>query len=219
MIEIFLISFVIALTGALAPGPVLTFTIYKSLKSEKGYLAGLLIVLGHATLEFSLIILLLLGASLLFQNLVFLIAIGFIGGSCLLVFGILVIKDVYKQKYEISFTISEHDIKGFKGNSFVGGIFYSITNPYWEFWWAAVGLKLMIDLDVSFANPLGLLLFFLGHEFGDFIWYVPISVFVYFGGRSLNQKVYKYILVICGAFMIILGIYLMINIIIFPPTS
>ncbi len=206
MIEIFTISFIVAMTGAIVPGQVLTFTIYKSLKSEKGYLAGLLIVMGHAALEFSLIILLLFGASLFFQNLVFLIAIGFIGGSCLIVFGTLVIKDVYKQKYEISFTLSEHDIKGFKGNSFIGGIFYSITNPYWEFWWAAVGLKLMIDLDVSFANPIGLLLFFLGHEFGDLIWYVPISVFVYFGGRSLNPKVYKYILVICGAFMIFLGV-------------
>ena len=206
MIEIFTISFIVAMTGAIVPGQVLTFTIYKSLKSEKGYLAGLLIVMGHAALEFSLIILLLFGASLFFQNLVFLIAIGFIGGSCLLVFGILVIKDVYKQKYEISFAISEHDIKGFKGNSFIGGIFYSIINPYWVFWWAAVGLKLMIDLDVSFANPIGLLLFFLGHEFGDLIWYVPISVFVYFGGRSLNPKVYKYILVICGAFMIFLGV-------------
>ncbi len=217
MIEIFIISFIIALTGALAPGPVLTFTIYKSLKSEKGYLAGLFIIMGHAALELSLILLLLLGASLLFQNLVFLIILGIIGGSCLLVFGFLTIRDVYKQQYKISFTISERDIKGFKGNSFLGGIFYSIINPYWGFWWAVIGLKLMIDLDVSFINPLGLLLFFLGHELGDLVWYVPISAFVYFGGRSMNYKVYKYVLIMCGIFMIGLGIYLIINIFIFPP--
>ena len=55
MIEILTISFLVALTGALSPGPVLTFTIYKSLKSKVGYLAGFLITLGHAVLEFFLI--------------------------------------------------------------------------------------------------------------------------------------------------------------------
>ena len=219
MIEILTISFLVALTGALSPGPLLTFTIYKSLKSKKGYLAGLFITLGHATLEFSLIILLLLGASLLFQNIIFLILLGIVGGSCLLVFGILVIKSAYKKQNEMNFTLSEGDINGFKGNSFLGGIFYSITNPYWEFWWAAAGLKLMIDLNVSFGNPVGLLLFFLGHELGDFVWYVPISVFIYFGGKSLNYKVYRYILVICGLFMVILGVYLIFNIFIFPPST
>ena len=218
MIEIFAISFIVALTGALSPGPLLTFTIYKSIKSKSPFVS-LFIILGHATLEFSLIILLLLGASLLFQNLIFLLLLGIVGGSCLLVFGILVIRDVYKEQHEINFTFSEQNMEGFKGNSFMGGIFYSITNPYWEFWWAAAGLKLMIDLDVSFEAPVALLLFFLGHELGDIVWYVPISVFVHFGGKSMNYKVYKYILIICGVFMIILGSYLMINVIIFPPRA
>lgn len=217
MIEILTISFIVALTGALSPGPVLTFTIYKSLNSEKGYLAGFFIVLGHASLEFSLILLLLLGASLLFQNLVFLIILGIVGGICLVLFGILSIRNVYKKQYELDFNISNENLKNFKGNSFIGGIFYSITNPYWEFWWAVVGLTIMIDLNVSFENPMGLLLFFIGHELGDFVWYIPISIFVYFGGKSLNPKVYKYVLIVCGVFMIIFGIYLSINIIIFPP--
>jgi len=71
---------------------------------------------------------------------------------------------------------------------------------------------------VSLNEPLGLFLFFLGHELGDFVWYVPISIFVYFGGKSLNPKVYKYVLFVCGAFMIIFGAYLTLNILIFPPT-
>jgi threonine/homoserine/homoserine lactone efflux protein len=217
MIEILTISFVVALTGALSPGPVLTFTIYKSLNSKKGYLAGFFIVLGHATLEFLLILLLLLGASLLFQNLVFLIILGIVGGTCLVLFGIMSIRDVYKKQYQIDFNISDENLKDFKGNSFVGGIFYSITNPYWEFWWAVAGLTIMIDLNVSFENPIGLLLFFIGHELGDFVWYIPISIFVYLGGKSLNPKVYKYVLLACGIFMIIFGIYLSINVFIFPP--
>jgi threonine/homoserine/homoserine lactone efflux protein len=64
---------------------------------------------------------------------------------------------------------------------------------------------------------MALLLFFLGHELGDFAWYIPISIFAYYGGRSLNEKVYKYVLIICGLFMMAFGIFLAINIIIFPP--
>jgi len=216
MIEIFTISFIVALTGALSPGPVLTFTIYKSFKSKNPF-TGIFIVMGHAVLEFSLLILLLFGASFLFQNLIFLIMIGIIGGICLILFGLLTIREVYKKQYEIKFDIEEENMKGFKGNSFLGGIFYSITNPYWEFWWAVTGLTLMINLKVSFQNPLGFLLFFLGHELGDFVWYVPISLFVYYGGKALNPKVYKYVLIVCGGFMIVFGIYLILNVIIVPP--
>ncbi|MFX1391180.1 MAG: LysE family transporter [Promethearchaeota archaeon] len=216
MIEIFTISFIIALTGALSPGPVLTFTIYKSIESKSPF-SGFFIVFGHAILEFSLIVLLLLGASFFFQNIIFLISIGIIGGFCLIFFGVLTIRDVWNKQYEIKFKTGNENIKGFKGNSFLGGIFYSITNPYWEFWWAVTGLTLMINLKVSFQNPIGLLLFFLGHELGDFVWYIPISIFVYFGGKSLNTKIYKYVLILCGVFMITFGIYLIVNVIVFPP--
>jgi len=217
MIEIFTISFIVALTGALSPGPVLTFTIYKSLKSKNPFV-GIFIVLGHALLEFFFIILLLLGASFLFRNFIFLIIIGIIGGTCLITFGALTIREVYKKHYEIKFNIEGEKMKKFKGNSFLGGIFYSITNPYWLFWWSAMGVALMFNLNITFQNPFGLLLFFIGHELGDFVWYVPISLFVYFGGKSLNIKIYKYVLIVCGGFMIAFGIYLILNVTIFPPS-
>ncbi len=216
MIEIFVFSFLIALTGALAPGPVLTFTIYKSVQ-KRGYLAGFFIMLGHATLEFALICLLLLGASLFFQNVLFLTTIGIVGGIFLVIFGILVIKDTYKKDFTINFIITEEDIKGYKGNSFLGGIIVSLSNPFWTLWWAVIGLSFMINFNISFDNPTGLLLFFLGHELGDFAWYVPISIFVYYGGKSINPKIFKYVLYGCGIFMIGFGIYLAFNIIFFPP--
>jgi threonine/homoserine/homoserine lactone efflux protein len=208
MWDILFASFSIALTGALAPGPLLTFTIYKSLKQERGYLAGIFIVLGHATIEFILIMALLAGADIFFQNIIFLTIIGIIGGSCLITFGSLTIKSVYKKQYQVDFEIPDQNLKNFKGNTFLGGIFYSIINPYWELWWAVGGLSIMMFYGVSFANPLGILIFFIGHELGDIVWYVPISTFVYRGGKSLNPKIYKYILLISGVFMIGFGVYL-----------
>ncbi|MFX1391329.1 MAG: LysE family transporter [Promethearchaeota archaeon] len=217
MIEILIISFIVGLSGALTPGPVLTFTIYKSLKENKGYLSGFFIVFGHAVLEFNLLIILLGGASLLFKNLIFLIILGIVGGSCLIVFGFFTIRDVIDKHYIVEFNLNNQDVEKFKGNSFFGGIFYSITNPYWEFWWATAGIKIMYDLNVSLNQPFGFLLFFFGHELADFVWYVPISIFIYLGGKALNPKIYKYVLISCGIFMILFGLYLSFNIIFFPP--
>ena len=217
MLEILLISFLVALSGALSPGPLLTFTIYKSLKQKRGYLAGIYIILGHAVIEFALIIALLAGAYLIFRNFVFLTIVGVVGGSFLVVFGLLVMRDVFKTNYDINFTLNEDHVKGFKGNSFLGGIIVSLSNPFWEFWWAVIGLGLMISFNISFENPLGILLFFIGHELGDIVWYLPVSTFVYLGGKSLNPKIYKYVLFICGVFMIIFGVYLAINVLLFPP--
>ncbi|MBY8984838.1 MAG: LysE family transporter [Candidatus Lokiarchaeota archaeon] len=217
MLRIFLFSFLVALTGALTPGPLLTFTIYKSLKQKKGYLAGVFIILGHATIEFILILVLLAGASLLFQNLLFLTLIGIIGGVFLVIFGILVIRDTTKVDPNLDFNLEDNNLKGYKGNSFIGGIIVSLSNPYWTFWWAVIGLGFLVNFNITFATPIGLLLFFLGHELGDIVWYLPISTFVYFGGKSLNPKIYKYVLLVCAAFMIIFGIYLILNIFISPP--
>jgi threonine/homoserine/homoserine lactone efflux protein len=217
MIEILIFSFLIALTGALTPGPVLTFTIYKSVQ-KRGYLAGFFIILGHATLEFGMICLLLLGASIFLRDILILTIIGIVGGIFLVVFGILVIRDTIKNPLKFDFqSIQEADIKGYKGNSFIGGIIVSLSNPFWTFWWAVIGLSFMINFGISFENPIGLLLFFIGHELGDLAFYVPLSIFVFLGGKSLNPKIYKYVLIGCGLFMMIFGIYLAVNIMLFPP--
>ena len=217
MIEIFFFSFLVALTGALSPGPLLTFTIYKSLKQKRGYLAAIYILLGHATIEFTLIIALLAGASLIFQNIIFLTLVGFIGGMFLVIYGIFAIRGVLKTDFETNFTLEEKIVKGYKGNSYVGGILVSLSNPFWTFWWAVVGLSLMVSFDITLLMPIEILLFFIGHELGDIVWYLPISLFVYYGGKTLNPKIYKYVLIGCGVFMIIFGIYLAFNIVLNPP--
>lgn len=217
MLDVFVISFLVALTGALSPGPMLTFTIYKSLKSKRGYLAGLFITLGHATLELGLILALLFGASFFLQNPIVYMSIGIIGGILLMGYGAMVIRDTYKDPMDVNLNeMKEEDVKGFTGNPFLGGIIVSLSNPFWTLWWAGIGLSLMISLNIGFENPLGLILFYLGHESGDLIWFLPISMLVYLGGKSLNPKIYRAILIVCGAFMVLFGFYLALKIVFFP---
>ena len=51
---IFFTSFVIALSGALMPGPLLTVTISES--ARRGFVAGPLLIAGHGLLELALVV-------------------------------------------------------------------------------------------------------------------------------------------------------------------
>lgn len=220
--ELFLLSFLVALTGAMSPGPLLAFTIYKTLKSErKGYLIGLIITIGHAILEFALILLLLVGVSIFLQNVIILVLIGILGGSLLCLFGIMVIRDVIKKRVKIEVeeeSPNEEKYKGFKGNNILGGILVSMSNPYWWLWWITIGLTFMVNYNVRIDEPFNLLSFFLGHEAGDLIWYLAVSVILYFGGKAFNTKIYNVALICCGLFMIGFGLYLAIRPLFVPPT-
>ena len=208
MLDIFIISFLVALTGALSPGPLLTFTIYKSLRRKRGYLAAIYILLGHATIELFLIVVLLAGAYIFLQNIIFLILVGIIGGMLLVVYGIVTIRDVLKTDFEDDYLLEGNTIRGFKGNSYLGGILVTLSNPFWALWWVATGFSLMtVRFNITLLMPLEITFFFLGHELGDIVWYLPISLFVYYGGKSLNPKIYKYVLLISAVFMIGFGIY------------
>ena len=214
---IFSFSFIVALTGAMAPGPLLTYTIIKSVgTNRRGYLMGLWIITGHALLEMGIILFLLLGFSYILKNIVVVRIIGAFGGLILILFGCSIIRDVGAGRISTRFLnpgeensagLHEIDNRGLK-NPIIGGITVSMSNPYWWVWWATIGLAFIVQFDISFRQWPKLLAFFLGHEAGDLIWYLIVSSLAYFGMRHVNKKVYYGILAICGIFMILFGIYL-----------
>lgn len=214
---IFSFSFLVALTGAMSPGPLLTYTIIKSVQAKKrGYLMGLWIITGHAILEMVIIIFLLLGFSFVLKNIIVVRSIGIIGGLILIGFGVSIVRDVYRGKISTSFLDSAESSEekpastenSRLGNPILGGIVVSMTNPYWWVWWATIGFAFIIQFDISFRQWPNLIAFFLGHEAGDLIWYMIVSTLAFLGLRHLNKKVYYAILVLCGIFMILFGIYM-----------
>ena len=214
---IFSFSFLVALTGAMSPGPLLTYTIIKSVQtSKRGYLMGLWIIIGHAILELGIIILLLLGFSFILKNIIVIRIVGIVGGLILVFFGLSIVRDVYFGNISVDF-LNSPDMQNHEAassisrgleNPVIGGIVVSMSNPYWWVWWATIGLAFMIQFDISFRQWPKLVAFFLGHEAGDLIWYLIVSTLSFFGLRHLNKKAYYGILVFCAIFMIIFGIYL-----------
>ncbi|HEX7469086.1 MAG TPA: LysE family transporter, partial [Methanobacterium sp.] len=78
-------SFLVGLSGALVPGPMLTVTISDSV--QKGFKAGPLVVLGHFLVEIALIILILAGLGWLIGSTTAAFVIGTVGGLVLVFMG------------------------------------------------------------------------------------------------------------------------------------
>jgi len=201
----------------MSPGPLLTYTIIKSAKTNRrGYLMGLWIITGHAILEMGIIILLLFGFSFVLKNIAVVRIIGVSGGLILILFGASIIRDIFNGNISTNFLNSRDEPNKDPGltenkgieNPVIGGIMVSMSNPYWWIWWATIGFAFMIQFNISFKKWPKLLAFFLGHEAGDLIWYLLVSTLAFFGLRHMNRKAYYGILICCALFMVLFGIYL-----------
>jgi threonine/homoserine/homoserine lactone efflux protein len=214
---IFSLSFAAALSGALSPGPFLVYTITKSIQDHKrGYLVGFLVIIGHALLELCIMLLIMFGLSFVLQNRTVISVISIAGCGFLLFFGITLIIDVARGKVDTGFlekaahqtqTVPAGKKKALD-NPVIGGILVSMSNPYWWIWWASIGSIFMARYQIVPTDLPKMTAFYTGHEAGDLIWYVPVSIMAYLGRSRLNKKIYSFILILCGAFMALFGVYM-----------
>lgn len=202
MIEIVLftaVSFLLGLSGALVPGPTLTVTISESIK--RGFMAGPLVVSGHMIAEVFLMIAILAGLGWIIGSKTAYFVIGTIGGIVLVFMGYNIARSA-NQLSQISPDTNQ------RYGSFFGGLITSISNPYFFIWWATIGSAFMFRA-LELAGVFGLLGFLLGHWGADFVWYSIVSFFTSKGSRIMNDSTYRVVMKVCGAFLIVLGVYFM----------
>lgn len=199
---LFITAFLVGLSGAMMPGPLLTVTIAES--ARHGFKAGPLIVLGHAILELALIISLLAGLSLYLQKPAVTTVISIVGGAFLLFMGFNMIRDVLQGR--VSLESNENNAgKAITMHPVMAGILVSVSNPFWSVWWATIGLTY---LTIAFKNGvMGITSFFSGHIMADLLWYSLIAAAIAGGRRFLKQQVYQTIIMLCGLFLMGLGGY------------
>lgn len=177
------------------PGPLLTYVINGSLR--RGFLAGPLVVLGHALLELLLITMLLLGLNDLFASETFTALVGIIGGIVLLWMGQDMIKAAWKKKISIENETGEKkEVKGFV----LPGAVISIANPYWILWWATIGMTYLASAYQQ--GFVGTSTFYIGHISADLIWYAAVSGMVAFGRKFLNDRFYRGLVMVFGFVLI-----------------
>jgi len=85
------------------------------------------------------------------------------------------------------------------------GFVVSLSNPYWTLWWLTVGLKLVTDA-VKLGTPIVSAIYF-GHILSDFAWYCLVGAAIVFGREIMSTTAYRWLLAICGAFLLRFGPY------------
>ncbi len=200
MIEIFLQSLLIGYSGAVMPGSLLTYTIERSMQA--GARAGFMISLGHSLLELVLIILLYFGFGPYLSANLAQIIIGAVGGIVLFFLGCGMVKESWSGKVGIPLPAAEETGKD---NILLGGALISAANPYFSLWWAVVGLGLMMKAFNRFGL-VGIALFYLGHIFSDFSWYLFIAWLIGKTRSFISLKVYKVLIFFLGVCLIGFGV-------------
>lgn len=202
---IFSTAFLVGFSGAMMPGPLLTVTIGES--ARRGFIAGPMIVLGHAILEVLLVVALALGLAALLTAPVVAPVIALIGGTFLVYMGWTMARDARAGKVDIELKVEEEETMsgGRRLHPVWAGVLISLSNPYWSLWWATVGLG-YITLSLK-RGVTGLSVFFTGHILADLVWYCLVAAAVAGSRRLLKPNVYRGILVLCGLFLIWLGGY------------
>ncbi len=190
-------SFLVALSGALMPGPLLTVTVGEA--SRRGFWAGPLIILGHGLLELTLVLLLLAGLGVWLNRPLVLGLVGVLGAGMLGWMG----WSLLRASRSCSLTLEGRDSGGL--HPIWAGVFMSLANPYWLIWWLTIGLGYV--LFAARFGLLGVFLFFAGHILADFAWYTLVAAAVAQGRRFLSDAVYRGFLAGCAFFLFGFGGY------------
>ena len=205
IIQMFILGFLIGLTGALAPGPTLIATINASLKG--GWTMGPRVTLGHIAVEILMVVLIIAGLTVLIGGYSWLIAI--IGGTALVIFGILTILESRHVQINPSSPAPAPDEKS-SSSPFISGAVTSISNPYFWLWWLTVGSSLMIGAYAGGILSAGA--FILGHWGADLGWFTLVSVSIHKGRFFLGEREYRWTLAVCGVFLVLFGGYYLVTI-------
>ena len=192
------VGFVIGLTGALAPGPTLVATIQASLKGD--WTTGLKISCGHMVVEAVIVLLIVLGLAAVAQPYTALIAV--IGGSALIVFGVLTLRGFRDASLTV---VSQEAGKTPATSPYMAGLLTSAANPYFWIWWLSVGSTMVIA-----GLEGGLVLagaFMIGHWAADTGWYTLVSTGIARGKTIISDRIYRMVMAACGVFLILFGLY------------
>jgi threonine/homoserine/homoserine lactone efflux protein len=199
-------SFLVGLSGALMPGPVLSITIGETaarLRAPGGRVRGALVgpqvVLGHGLLEILLVVGITLGLGTVLARESVLGAIGVVGGIVLVWMAGGMLRSLR------SLSLQGGENPGARRHPVLAGILTTASNPYWTLWWATIGLG-YIALSQRLGVT-GLVMFYLGHIFSDLAWYSLVSGTLAAGGGLLTDRVYRGLVGACAVFLFAFGVY------------
>lgn len=196
-LAIFASSFVIALSGAMMPGPLLTATISES--SQRGVIMGPLLIVGHGILELALVTAMLLGLAPFLQQPEVFVATALGGAAILLWMAFRMFRSLP------ALHLSWEGGRRQRNHPVASGMLMSVANPYWIIWWATIGLGYIL---YSWQFGLwGVAFFFTGHILADLVWYTLVAAAVAGGRRFMTDRIYRNLIAGCAVFLVLFAGY------------
>jgi len=180
------------------PGSLLTYTIRQSL--SVGPKDGFIVTIGHAILEFFLIILIFLGFDRVLQADMAQVVISLVGGAFLCYMGFDMFRGAVRNTVKVQVDGGNAQTRSMMWS----GLAISAANPYFLLWWAIIGLGFIMQAYTAFGL-VGVALYFVGHITADFIWYGFVSTVVGTTKRFISEKPYRVIIAALGCLLVYFG--------------
>ena len=181
------------------PGPLFAANVLQGTRG--GMRSGLIISVGHTLVELPLVLVIALGISTLLNSPGFTTAVGLIGGSALIVFGILQIRDVTRGSFNQQLVA---DAK-LQRRALILGVGLTGLNPFFIVWWLTVGLGLIFQA-VELGALLGVLIMYVSHVWMDYAWLMGTAYLSARGKTLLKARGYRFLLVGLGVLLIYFGV-------------
>ncbi len=199
-IDLVWLGFVIGLSGALIPGPMLVYISTSSLRN--GAKVGPLAVGGHLSAEAIYLFLFALGFHAILKSESLQTGMFLLGGGMLIFLG----AQTIRARRE---SLEGANILPF--NPFVSGVLLSsVLNPSVPIWWVGVGFSNLL-LAYNLGSVLGIFYWLLGHVLSDITWFCSVSFLCARGRNFLTTRLYRSLLVLCGVFFIGWGGFLILQ--------
>ena len=203
LFEIFGNSFLVGLTGALMPGPLLVVALARA--PANGPKTGPALTLGHGIVELITVVILAFGLAALVKDQPMIArVIAVVGGTALLLMAVLMFFEIRAGRG----LQSDSGAAGLKSTvgaaRLVGdGALATISNPYWFVWWATIGSALIVtSLNYGAIGPP---VVFVGHILSDLLWYSFVTGVIWQGKSILSGRRYRTLIGVCALFLLWLG--------------
>jgi len=203
LLSIAVSSFLVGLSGAVSPGPLLALDIRES--AHRGFWAGPLVSTGHALTELGVTVLLVVGLGQVLRAPTVAGTVGIAGGLFLLWMAWGVARTPVPAVIAHGPAGAQAKAPAVGVGPILGGAGVTVANPYWLLWWATVGLS-FLERSTAYG-AVGVLAFYLGHISADYTWYSLVSAGIATGRRVLTPVLYRGLLVACALFLVAMGLF------------
>jgi threonine/homoserine/homoserine lactone efflux protein len=203
MLQLAGVFFVVSLSGALSPGPLTTMAITEG--ARRGRWSGWWLSVGHAIIEAALVAGVAYGLGTWLRHALVGALIGLGGGLFLAWMGWGLLSGAWRRQLTLA-AVANAEAPGVTRLGLIpAGIALSVGNPYWSLWWASVGAGFILASQQW--GLLGVVFVFAVHWLSDCVWLTGLGFLAGSGRSVMSENLYRGILMVCGAFLILFSVY------------